>query len=707
MNAQVGQQTSRVLPAFTDFILELTDRLQRVTDAYLDDFDEHQAFVYLVAELFETTDESRFAYTDGARDGGIDFFVQDVQSYSICQCKCPDLETLESSTTAPSFDRSVVHEIVGAVGLLKDDKGAYDVKKEIARLRTDFQRDFITDPDSTLLTATVAILGELTEGAQRVFEAKKQTLRDEGIVLKLITWKDIYRALHQMERPSDIDFSIYLSFDDLGKELLRQNRYCYMLAHAEDFYQAWREHGWNLFDWNVRLQLHRSPVNRRIIASLSRAKDRKVFHHLNNGILITCRNYTIDETRRRIRVDGPQIINGCQTVCAIRDAYEDLSPYEQQHFREHTRVQVKIIKNTDPELIGRLVITTNDQNAMSPRNLKSNTAEQKDLQRQFRERPESWFYQRKDGEWQSLADSSTRVRWFRKSDYAVRGRSGRHRYRRIDNGDLTRYWYAWIGYSEEALRGGVRYFEQEDVYDRVFRSRPNEAFWREFGAKPHFSPTDDHFDPGIPSPHQYLLAVTAANYISAKRVGWRSNKEEALRRALEQGELEGDLDSGRITSTQREIDEYLERDTDYWLNIILNNMREVLIELMSFALAHRYGDLGAARSRTLLEMSDVKAFHSTAFAPEFLPKEAQDGESILGPSYAFLQHCVKQYYFENRAEIRSAPRLKSYLWRRSTVRRMRAKVIEEDRAIVDWTPPWKLAGKTFTGSLPNLEQTWE
>ena len=349
------------------------------------------------------------------------------------------------------------------------------------------------------------------------------------------------------------------------------------------------------------------------------------------------------------------------------------------------------------------MITTNDQNAMSPRNLKSNSAEQKDLQRQFREKPEAWFFQRKDGEWQSLVGSSSRVRWFRKSDYAVSGRSGRRRHRRVDNEDLAKYWYAWIGYSEEALRGGVRYFEQEDVYDRVFRSRPNEMFWREFGAKPHFSPVDDHFDPGIPSPHQYLLAITAAELVNAKRIAWRKNKEQALRRALEQGELRGDPDSGRIDSTQREVDEYLQHDTEYWLNIILNNMRDILTELISFVLARRYGDLGPTRSRMLLEMEDVKNFHSTAFTPESLPGEVQDGESILGPTFAFLQHCIKQFYFDNRAEIRSSPRLKSYLWRRSTVRRMRERVVEEDRAIVEWTQPWKLPGRTFIGSLPDIQ----
>ena len=246
MSAQHPQREAGGIPVFADFVPEIVDRLQAVTDKYLEEFNEHQAFVYLVAELFETTDEDRFTFTDGAKDGGIDFFVQDIQSYSIYQCKCPKLETLESSQLPPAFDKAAVHEVIAAVRFLKDSKGIYDVKKEVARLRTDFQRDLATDPQSTICRATLAILGKLTPAAWEVFEAERQALQKERIVLRLITWRDIYRALHEMEMPADLDVGIDLYFDDAERELLRHRDYCYILAHAVDFYDAWRQHGWNL-----------------------------------------------------------------------------------------------------------------------------------------------------------------------------------------------------------------------------------------------------------------------------------------------------------------------------------------------------------------------------------------------------------------------------------------------------------------------------
>ncbi|MEM3433434.1 MAG: AIPR family protein [Candidatus Hadarchaeum sp.] len=695
------QQTSTLgnSPVFSDLVPQVIDRLQDVTDRYLDEFDEHSAFVYLIAELFETTAEDHFTFTDGPNDGGIDFFVQDSQYYSIYQCKCPTLETLESCSAPPLFSPSDVQEIASAARLILDPKGVYSVKREVQRLRADYHRD--VKLQSVDFRATLAILGELTPAARERFEAEKTMLRGEGVDLRLVTWEEIFRAFHESQRPVELDVTIDLSFKN-SNELMRHRDYCYVLAHGIDFYEAWRQHGWNLFDWNVRLQLRSSLINRRIMASLSTARTRKIFHHLNNGILITCRNYRIDETRGRIRLEGAQIINGCQTVCALRDAYEALSPRDQDEFREQVRIQVKVIKTTDPEFIGQLVITTNDQNPMNPRNLKSNTAEQKDLQEKFRGMPLKWFYQRKDGEWDSLTLSAQGVRWFRRSDYEFREQTGRARRRIIDNEELAATWYAWIGNSEQVLRGGLNFFASENLYNRIFLSRPNDDFWLAFGEHPYFVPTDEYFEPGMPTVYEYLLAFVAGKYVDHKRVGWQRNRQEALRRGVEQGKLRVDPISGAIVSSRRDIDEFLASDTEYRLNIVINNMRDILVELIAFLLARRYGSLGPRMSRKLLENPEIRDYCRTAFSPEAAPMEHQDGHRILGPCYAFLRYCVKQYYFENKAEMEAAPRLKAYFFARRVVQSLKELVARTEAEIKEWERPWKPAGRGFVESLPEV-----
>jgi hypothetical protein len=686
-------------PDYSHFLPEILDGLRRVADTYLEQYNEHQAFVYFIAELYETTDEERFSFTDGPSDGGIDFLISDPPAYTIAQCKAPSVDRLMAGDGIPKFDQSALEELSMAIEILHDPSGEYELKQEIKQLRGDYQRDLRDGDITTSLTAILAVLGELTEPARRTFASLKKSYAKDEVILKMVEWKDIYHSLHALETPADIDFDIRVHFDNEA-DLLAHSNYVYMLANAYDFYQAFREHEWNLFEWNVRYQIHRSPINKRIVGTLRRARGRRYFHHYNNGLLITCKGYKKDLTRKRLTLTGPQIINGCQTVRAICEAYESLTPSEQRQFREETRVQVKVIKTTDPEFIAELVISTNDQNPMKPRNLKSNTSEQRSIQKSFRGLPHRWFYQRKDGEFKSLISTSSKVRWFRKSDYSA----GHRRYRLLDNQDLAKAWYAFTGHSHRALRGGIDYFEDEPdgVYRRVFRSFPSPAFWSTFQA-PTFTLDEGLFEAGIPSAYQFLLAAGVGEYVDSRRVSFRVNRQEAIRRGLNNGELKGDEDTVNRKNTRREIDEYLSSDVDYNLNIMINNMREVMIELMAFILVNKFGPVDAQTAQTLIHaFPGEECFINSGFYDLDDIQLTQTGQDLFGPSYEFLRDCIKQYYFEFQAEIAAAPRLKSYLAQRSTVNRMRDLLLRRNKAIREFDARWKLIGKTFFESLPEL-----
>ncbi|MCJ7639673.1 MAG: AIPR family protein, partial [Euryarchaeota archaeon] len=531
---------TKAKPQFAHFLPEIIDKLQRTADTYLESFDEHQAFTHLIAEIFETTAEDRFTFTDGPKDGGIDFIVKDSPVYTIAQCKCPNMDRLKVASHPPSYDQAILKELLSAIFMLGDKSGDYDVKQEISSLRGDYQRDLATMSEETTLTAILGILGELSPQARKAFDSAKATLKQQNISLRLIEWTDIDQNIHARESPSDVSFDVRLNYDS-SEDLLRHENYCYLLAQAFDFYEAFQEYGWALFDWNVRFQLHNSPINKRIVGTLQKARGRKSFHHYNNGLLITCKSYKHDTMHQRITLSGPQIINGCQTVRAICEAYDALTPVEQQEFRNRTRVQVKIIKTTDLDFISELVVSTNDQNPMKPRNLKSNSSEQRNIQRSFKSLPRSWFYQRKDGEFQSLASSSGFAPGFRKSDYAAEYK----KYRVIDNEDLARVWYAFIGHADRALRGGIDLFAdgKDGVYNRVFRSVPTVAFWSAF-REPTYSAEVQFFEPGLPTPHQYLLAFAVAKYIDASRVSFRENRDYAIIRGIKSGALKGDPDTG-------------------------------------------------------------------------------------------------------------------------------------------------------------------
>ena len=69
---------------------------------------------------------------------------------------------------------------------------------------------------------------------------------------------------------------------------------------------------------------------------------------------------------------------------------------------------------------------------------------------------------------------SGQVRWFKKSDFKV----NRAKYRQIDNEELAKAWYSFIGHSNIALRGGKSYFSDngDKIYEIVFKSIPSLDF---------------------------------------------------------------------------------------------------------------------------------------------------------------------------------------------------------------------------------------
>jgi len=689
------------LPDFRRFFPEVVTRLQECTDVYLDEFNEHAAFDYMTAEIFATTDEDQFEYTDGKNDHGIDFFTHSSQTYRVFQCKCPEIETLEEGgESAPTFGKKPVMELVSGINMLLDESGEYETSKAIHRLRSDYARDRAADAEATVLTGTVAVMGLMTEAGKKYFEAEKERLTGLGVTLHLLEWPDFYDAMHAMDVPADVDLEIDLHFQNADKEVLRQRDYCYLLAYAHDFYEAWREHEWSLFEWNVRLQQQNSPVNARIVSSLKTAKGRKIFHHLNNGITITCRSYSYDSTRKRIRLQGPQVINGCQTVCAIRDAYEGLTtPKEQEQFREQARVQVKIIKSTDMEFISSIVVSTNDQNPMNPRNLKSNTSEQKDIQKAFRDLPKKWFYERKDGEQKSLWAYETKPLGCRKSEYTM---PGARTPRMLSNQELAQVWYAWIGLSDRVVKGGLKYFEDDELYASIFKSTPSDEWWHSL-AMPAFKPNDDQLGAGVPSTYQYLIASACYLHAKTKRLSPKANRDAAIARGVESGSLEKDAD-GKCIASKEKIDKHLAQDTDYRVQIMINNMLPILVELYSFLLCKKYDTLDPTTCQQLVTAPELQAFLTygqRAFSSEQVPFEKAN---LLEPIYAFLLYSMKQYYFTYEAEIQAAARLKAYFFDRKNVTQIREFVAQKDVAVKGYDVEWLLHDKGLVDSLPELEK---
>lgn len=108
----------------------------------------------------------------------------------------------------------------------------------------------------------------------------------------------------------------------------------------------------NIFDANVRAYQGNTDVNNEIMKTLQECPENFVLY--NNGITIVCSK--LNQKGKRLQIETPQIVNGCQTCYSLFKAYKmgtDLLD---------AKVIVKIIETTGEAVAQGIVRGTNRQN---------------------------------------------------------------------------------------------------------------------------------------------------------------------------------------------------------------------------------------------------------------------------------------------------------------------------------------------------------
>lgn len=141
-----------------------------------------------------------------------------------------------------------------------------------------------------------------------------------------------------------------------------------------------------LFRKNVRNFLDKSETNVRITDTLKDSEDSSNFWFYNNGITILCRDASNDSDNKHIRLEDPQVINGCQTITSIKNYSGDTG----------ADALVRVIASDDNDLMDKIVFYQNSSNPVKKRDLKSNDPVQVRLHRELLKR--RWYYEIKSGE---------------------------------------------------------------------------------------------------------------------------------------------------------------------------------------------------------------------------------------------------------------------------------------------------------------------
>lgn len=154
-----------------------------------------------------------------------------------------------------------------------------------------------------------------------------------------------------------------------------------------------------IFDLNIRRFLGtRGRVNSDILRTCQQVESSYLFWFLNNGITIVCDRVdaVTDPDNPIIKLENMQIVNGCQTATALALAAK------RDILAADVRVLLRIYQTTDADLISKIVLTTNNQNEISSRDLRANDPVQIDMERALGNY--NFLYERKLRQYDNISD---------------------------------------------------------------------------------------------------------------------------------------------------------------------------------------------------------------------------------------------------------------------------------------------------------------
>lgn len=677
----------------SEYIADLLSKLDAIKEECssltLDTTDE-VAFSYLIADMFETLDEGQFVYTDGPNDLGIDFYTHSDGSFNIYQCKSIDHE---SNPEGKTFGSDPVNQLEEAIEyLLHEERTAsYEIKQ--------LKGIYHLDPDQNHLTATLAIDGHLSPSAAERLDGLKRKYQASNIDIRLIDEGRLFEKWHAFEnlkKPSDVKLKLNICKDGL----MKMHGWLCAVVKIDGLIAGMKQYQNGLFDLNVRAKLSNSKVNVSIKRSLETDKGKKHFVHLNNGLVISCDNYRLSSDESILTINGAQVINGCQTLSTIWDYYFDANQDEKASLINNLQLFIKVINGKSisrDRLLDEIIVASNNQNPMNERNLKSNSPEQVQLQASFYRSSVKqglrYYYIRKDGEFDAYLESGSRSP--KKREFEIPGSTRRkaNRYRHLDNEDLAKIWWSWIGNGSPVNAGSLKYFS-DNIYSKIFESRPMDFHWKQ-EARPDFEFNSKEFAATSPSSYQLLLAFAVSKFIEAhvKRVGSRQLKTDAINRLISNGKLS-------MTANPNEISAALAQDDEYQQASWLSQMTYVLTEVAAFALINKYGPLTPETSKRILDIPDVY-FWLEHGADKKLISHHQMENGLLNSLYTFLKDSAFSAFAAEWNAILTNTRPKMYLGSKRFIKRYKATCLENDRRMADLSKRDGIPRSTIQ-SLPPL-----
>jgi hypothetical protein len=144
----------------------------------------------------------------------------------------------------------------------------------------------------------------------------------------------------------------------------------------------------SLFTKNVRYDLGNTPVNKSIRGSIETKAEHRNFPLFHNGVIILCE--TAEMQGDVLKIDNYSVVNGAQSITTFFNTKAKLT--------DDLRVLVRVIALQNDALARKITEYSNNQNAIKPRDLRSNHAVMTRLQSEMNQKSNEFFFEIKRGE---------------------------------------------------------------------------------------------------------------------------------------------------------------------------------------------------------------------------------------------------------------------------------------------------------------------
>ena len=344
------------------------------------------------------------------------------------------------------------------VDLPEEAKNAYDRLLELPEEGNEKRKEFAKAlSESKKPRKIIAVgFGVVNKDAYKYANKHNIEIFDFDKIKRRYIYNEVYLGL---EKPGFIDFEIpegkYIE-EKIPDENIRQ---WVFLLPINEIYGIMDRYGDGIFELNLRYKLEQSAkrgINKEIFDTV--VKKDKAFSALNNGVTIVTSGGVPSE--EKLRLFTPQIINGCQTCWAIYDAIGQLKKAgENTENIKDIKVLVKAVETKEDEFIKKIRLSTNKQNPIGWKDIRSEDPIQASINLAFKEYKLPIFYDFRDGLWGTIVRKNDQGR------YRISGK----RYRKIANEKLGQIYLALLGKPFFSKQRAKDILKEDEFYRVIFK----------------------------------------------------------------------------------------------------------------------------------------------------------------------------------------------------------------------------------------------